>query len=86
MDFANHTDDCFTKISYHCKSSVQLILLFSQRGGGAIAGGGPGAPSVEEGRAQEGGREARREATSERGAKGLWRAGMNFSSCDSYTG
>ena len=64
---------------------MQLILLFSQRGGGgAIAGGGPGAPSVEEGRAQEGGREARREATPERGAQGLWRAGMNSSSCDTY--
>ena len=80
IEFANHTDDCFTKISYHCKSLVQLILLFSQRGGGAVSGG-PGAPSVEEGRAQEGGRKARREAAPERGAQGFWRAGMNLSSC-----
>ena len=62
---------------------MQLILLFSQRGGGAIAGG-PGAPSLEEGRAEEGGREARREAAPERGAQGFWRAGMNLSSCDNY--
>ena len=61
---------------------MHLILLFSQRGGGGAISGGPGAPSVEEGRAQEGGREARREGTPERGAQGFWRAGMNFGSCD----